>query len=153
MKKIVVVGMGDVLKGDYGAGCTVLEKLAETIPGKEMDYAYLGEDTRFGCGFLYGADLAFVVGALNLSGRPGDLHVWTDDVFWRHAPWMAGEFPVIHGLTEALARTSLAGGLPQQLRFIFIEPRTSEGCGISDPVQKAVMKAVQRILQEARQEQ
>nr|NJM04388.1 hypothetical protein [Desulfobacula sp.] len=77
----------------------------------------------------------------------------TDDVFWRHAPWMAGEFPVIHGLTEALARTGLAGGLPGQLRFIFIEPRTSEGYTISDPVQKAVMKAVQRILQEVRQEQ
>nr|NJM04938.1 hypothetical protein [Desulfobacula sp.] len=53
----MVVGMGNVLKGDYGAGCTVLEKLAETMPKKDIDYAYLGEDTRFGCGFLYGTDL------------------------------------------------------------------------------------------------
>jgi hydrogenase maturation protease len=148
MKKIMIIGMGDVLKGDYGAGCIVLEKLAETVIGEDIEFAYLGQDTRLGCGFLYGADLAIVVGALNLSGMPGVLHCWNAHVFQQHAPWMTREFRVIHGLTEALARADLADGLPRHLCFIFMEPLISEGYGISDPVQRTVTKAVHRILQE-----
>lgn len=65
---------------------------------------------------------------LNLSGKPGALHVWNAPVFWRHTPWMAGEFPMIHALTKALAITELAGGLPKQLCFLFIEPQSNENC-------------------------
>jgi len=45
-----------------------------------------------------------LIGSLNLSGSPGTLHVWIDAIFRQHIRWMSEEFPIIHGLSKALAR-------------------------------------------------
>ncbi|WP_022666015.1 hypothetical protein [Desulfospira joergensenii] len=148
MKKIMIMGLGDVLKGDMGAGCAVLEKMAETVSGKDVDFAYLGCDTRFAAGYLLGVDLAVITGALDLSGRPGTLHIWDQAVFDRNLEWMAKCFPEIRGVALALAQTKLAEGFPGRLVFIWINPLHTETYGISNLVQGAVTRAVWRIHRE-----
>jgi hydrogenase maturation protease len=148
MKKIVILGLGDVLQGDRGAACYVLESVANETAGQSVDISYLGEDPRYAGGLLYKTDLAIIVGTLRLSGVPGGLHVWNGNVFRRHATWLAGEDPAIDRLLATMARTDLAGGFPEKLVFIWIEPKDTHGYQISKPVRRAIAMAVRRIRRE-----
>lgn len=148
MKKIAILGLGDILQGDRGAACYVLESVAGQTVGRSVQIAYLGDNSTFAGGVLYKTDLAIVVGTLDLSGIPGGLHVWNGKVFKQHESWLAGEDPAIGGLLGALAKTDLAGGFPRKLIFIWIEPQYTQGYHISKPVRRAIAMAVKRIRRE-----
>ncbi|BBO82307.1 hypothetical protein [Desulfosarcina ovata] len=148
MKKITILGLGDVLQGDRGAACYVLETVANEISGENIHISYLGDNPAFAGGLLYKTDLAIIVGTLSLSGIPGSLHVWNGRVFRQHAAWVAGEDPAIDRLLSALARADLAGGLARKLVFIWIEPENTNGYEISKPVRGAIAMAVRRVRRE-----
>ena len=148
MQKITIIGLGDVLRGDYGAACYVLEYVAAKTDSDDVQFAYMGNDPRFAGGMLYSADLAIVVGTMRLSGVPGGLHIWNGRVFKQHAAWMAEEDPALRHLLNALARADLAGGFPEKLIFIWIEPQHKEGYTISKPVRGAIRCAARRIFHE-----
>lgn len=148
MKKITILGLGDVLQGDRGVACFVLESMARQIENPAVQIAYFGDNPNYAGGLLYQADLAIVVGTLNLSGIPGGLHVWNGDVFKQHADWMIEEDPAIERLLAALARAELADGLPNKLLFIWIEPKETHCYGLSRPVRAAMAMAVKRIRKE-----
>ena len=148
MKKIVIMGVGDVLQGDMGAGCAVLEKMAETVTGDDIEFAYMARQTRFAATYLLNADLAVITGALDLSGVPGTLHVWNQAVFDSNAEWMANRFDEIRGLSIALGETRLAGGCPKHTVFIWMTPHLTEGIEISGMMQKSVIRAVWQIHRE-----
>ena len=148
MGKIMIMGMGDVLKGDYGAGCAVLEKMAETVSGPDIDFAWVGTQTLGAAGYLMDADLAVITGALDLSGVPGTLHVWDEAVFDQHAPWMAGQFPDIRGLVLSLTQTRMADAFPSRLVFIWMDPHCTRGYGLSELMNGAVIRAVWQIHRE-----
>jgi len=48
----------------------------------------MARQTRFAATYLLEADLAVITGALDLSGFPGTLHVWSQAVFDSNAEWM-----------------------------------------------------------------
>lgn len=148
MKKITILGLGNVFQGDRGAACHVLEAVANETAGRSVHISYLGDNPSYAGGLLYKADLAIIVGTLRLSGVPGGLHVWNGKVFRQHANWMAGEDPAIERLLAALARADLAEGFPQKLVFIWIEPKDTHGYKLSKPVRRVIAKAVKRIRQE-----
>jgi hydrogenase maturation protease len=148
MKKIAILGLGNVLQGDRGAACYVLESVANEIVGRSVHISYLGDNSIFAGGLLYEADLAIIVGTLRLSGIPGGLHVWNGCVFKQHATWLVAEDPAIERLLAALARADLAGGFPEKLVFIWIEPKDTHGYSLTKPVRRAIAMAVRRIRKE-----
>ena len=148
MKKIVILGLGNVFEGDRGAACHVLEAVAKETDGQPVHISYLGDNPNYAGGLLYKTDLAIVVGTLRLSGIPGCLHVWNGGVFKQHAGWMAVEDFAVARLLSALARTELADGFPEKLIFIWIEPEETDGYKISKSVRAAIDKAVRRIRKE-----
>ncbi|WP_419660643.1 hypothetical protein Dvar_10400 [Desulfosarcina variabilis str. Montpellier] len=148
MKKVVILGLGDVLQGDRGAACRVLESVAKETAGKSVHISYLGGNPSFAGGLMYKADLAIIVGTLSLSGVPGGLHVWNGSVFKQHADWIAEEDPAVYRLLTALARADLADGFPEKLIFIWIEPKSMQGYQISKPVRGAIDMAARRIRRE-----
>ena len=152
MKKLAIIGVGDVLRGDHGAACYVLEAVADKTGGENIQFSYMGSDPRSAGGLLYAADLAIIVGTMRLSGVPGGLHVWNGQVFQQHAGWMAAEDPAFRHLLDALARADLAGGFPEKLLFIWIEPQLAEGYEISKPVREAIRLAARRITYELHQQ-
>ena len=117
MQKITIIGLGDVLRGDHGAACYVLESVATKTDSGSVQFAYMGNDPRFADELLYSADLAIVVGTMRLSGVPGGLHIWNGRVFKQHAAWMSEEDPSLRHLLIALARADLAGGFPRKIDF------------------------------------
>jgi hydrogenase maturation protease len=148
MKKIAILGLGDMFQGDRGAAYYVLKSVANEISGEHIHISYLGDNPNYAGGLLYETDLAIIVGALNLSGVPGAMHVWNGRVFEQHAVWLAGEDPAIDRLLAALARADLAGGLPRKLLFVWIEPKETHGYQISKPVRGAIAMATRRIRKE-----
>ena len=46
MKKGLITGLGNVLKGDFGIGCYILEALDQGLLGDRVELAYLGDDPR-----------------------------------------------------------------------------------------------------------
>ncbi|WDP91346.1 MAG: hypothetical protein HUN04_17230 [Desulfobacter sp.] len=148
MKKIMIMGLGDVLQGDLGAGCAVLEKMAETASGEDIEYAYLALDSKYATGYILGADLAIITGALDLSGVPGTLHVWNQKIFDQHVQWMAKSFPIIGGLAWALSRARMWEQFPGRMVYLWIDPHATEGYGLSDLMNKAVIRAVWQIHRE-----
>lgn len=151
MKKAAIIGLGNVLQGDYGAACYILEAVAEKTAGEEaVQICFMGDDPRFAGGVFYETDLSIVVGTLKLSEAPGDIHIWDNTLFQHNAAWLADENPVIERLLGALARADMAGGFPKKLIFIWIEPQITDGYEISEPARNAVSMAVQRIHKELR---
>ena len=84
MKKIAILGLGDMFQGDRGAAHYVLKSVTNEITGHHIHMSYLGDNPSYAGGLLYETDLAIIVGTLNLSGVPGGMHVWNGNVFKQH---------------------------------------------------------------------
>ncbi len=146
--KVSIIGLGNILEGDLGVACHILETISLEPFEDSVQIMYAGDNPRYAGGLIYDADLLIVVGALFLGGPPGRLNKWNFNVFRQHLAWLAAEYLPIRLLIEAIARTELAGKLPQESLFIWIEPQLTLGYGLSIPAQKAVRKATMLIKQE-----
>jgi len=73
--------------------------------------------------------------------------MWSYEVFQHHITWLSDAYQPIRFLAQALARAELVGGLPDDLRFLWIEPHKTEGFGMSGPMRKAMWKGIQAIRQ------
>lgn len=80
--KAAVIGLGDILSGDMGAGCCILEMLAQEIPEGALELRYLARDAQYTGAFLFGVHYAVIVQALAFGGLPGrtsDLLTWASN--------------------------------------------------------------------------
>lgn len=145
MKKASIVGLGDILNGDFGVGCYIIEALEQEQLGDSIHLTYLADDPRYAGGLLYEMDFAVIVGAVNLGGSAGGIHCWDYRTFQHNVAWLINEFHSIELLVDALCRTELAGGFPGDILFLWIEPKATEGVAISREVHKALRLAVQII--------
>jgi hydrogenase maturation protease len=147
LKNALIIGLGDVLNGDEGIGCYILEALAREPVKASVRLLYVGDDPRWAGGSIYAADMVIIVGAFHLGGPAGRMHTWSYEVFRQHMAWMADEYQLIRFLVQALSRADLAGGLPKDLSSLWIEPYRTEGVDMSNRMRKAVWKAIHRIKQ------
>ena len=145
MKKALIIGLGNILKGDLGIGCYILEALTQEQLGESVHLAYLGDDPRYAAGLLYKVDFVIVVSAFNLGGPSGSIHYWSYEVLLQNATWIINENVSIRLLIDALARAEMAGGCPEELSFLWVESQVMEGFEISTAVRKAIWKAVRII--------
>lgn len=145
MKKATIIGLGDIFKGDLGIGCYIIEAFEQERLNDSIQLAYLAEDPRYAGDLLYEMNFVVIVGALNIEGAPGDIHCWSYETFYKNIAWLVNEFPSIRLLVDALAWAELAGKFPEELLFFWIEPKMTEGLGISKEVCKALRKTIQII--------
>jgi Ni,Fe-hydrogenase maturation factor len=142
---VSIVGIGDIAQADFGAACYVLDALARIQFNDAVQLFYLGGEPRCAAGYLYGTQLAIIVGVFCFGGKPGTCHHWDYAVFCQHRAWMAAECPMIQALAKTISANSLADGFPETLRFIWIEPGLTNGYRVSAPVRKAIWKTVHTI--------
>ena len=150
MKRTLVAGMGNLLRGDDGFGVRVLEKLASTtLPvGVEL-YEAGGAGVALAQKLMDGYDACILVDATERQGAPGTLyrlepHITAETV----APTEIG----LHNLDpfKVLILARALNALPADVLVIGCEPlQTEELCQeLSPPVLAAVDRAVDLILRE-----
>ncbi|MBC8199376.1 MAG: hydrogenase maturation protease [Desulfobacterales bacterium] len=145
MKKASIIGLGDILKGDFGIGCYIIEALEQEQLGNSIHLAYLADDPRYAGGLLYEVDFAIIVAAVSMGGPAGGIHCWNYKTFQHNVAWLINEFHSIEFLVDALGRTELAGGFPEDLLFLWIEPKVIEGVALSKEILNAIRPTIQII--------
>ncbi|NMC48066.1 MAG: hydrogenase maturation protease [Desulfovibrio sp.] len=143
--RLAVVGFGNALRGDRGAGLYVLEALDQAGFGSHVALNHIVGDYRTLISCLYDADAAVIVQAAEACGRPGDVHA-LDLPRFRTLAAMDHRVPSQpRALAEALTWIEVGHRLPRKLLILFIEPAPTcdgQGPGPSGPVRRGVRRAV-----------
>jgi hydrogenase 3 maturation protease len=133
--RVAVVGVGNTLRGDDGAGILVVRALAARLPnapdvllidGSTAPENFTGPLRRFR------PDLVIEIDAAHLDQPPGTV-AWVD---WRDADGMSAS---THTLPPSVLATFLSAELGCRMSLLGIQPATLEmGCGLSPEVAEAV---------------
>ncbi len=141
-KRILVAGVGNVLRGDDGFGPAVTELLVGLPEGAEVIETGTGgiallQELMAGCSGL------ILIDAVERGALPGTLFYIEPEI--EHAVHV----PDVHLANPArvLSMAKTIGVLPERVVIIGCQPAdTEELCqGLSPPVQRALAIAVQRI--------
>lgn len=141
MKKACVIGLGNIFRGDLGIGCYVVDALGQDPLGDAVELSYLAEGSHYADAYVYGAKLAIIVQALSLGGVAGGVYRWDMAAFWRNISWLAQTSESMRLLARALGRMEFFDTAPKDLMFVWIEPKVTEGFGISEEARKALRRA------------
>ncbi|AEA46179.1 hydrogenase maturation protease [Archaeoglobus veneficus] len=145
MKKIVVVGIGNILLGDEGFGVKVVEELRKLELPENVeiyDGATLGLQIL---NFLDNADFAIIVDAVKAGGKPGELFVFEIGDAKNRGPMLS-----MHDLdlVKAIEIGKLAYNLPERILVVGVEPeKIEESFELSEKVKNAIPKAVSKVLE------
>jgi hydrogenase maturation protease len=145
--QILVLGVGNILLSDEGAGVRVVEELvrSQTLPcGVEaIDGGTMGLDLL---PYLEGKSHLFIVDAVRSAAEPGTLLV--EELADPPAYFRQKISPHQIGLAELLAVAALTGALPPSITLFGIVPLSlATGMELSAPVAAAVARAVPLLLE------
>jgi len=140
-RKTLVVGMGNTLKGDDGAGCFVCEQLKDTAPQQVIDAGTVPEN-YIGPIIDRSPEVLLVVDAIDFGGSVGEVKIFSPDS-------LSSAAISTHTLSPRLFVDVVCGSIVADVLFVGIQPgQTGLGEGLSADVERAV-GAVAEILKEA----
>ncbi|MFE2100848.1 MULTISPECIES: hydrogenase maturation protease [unclassified Streptomyces] len=148
--RVVVIGVGNPLRGDDGAGPAVVEELRGRVPDGTVLVASDGEPARM-LDLWRGADTVVVVEALRgRPSRPGELHTLTA----AEAAGISRGTASTHafGLGECLALAEALDQLPPRLVVHAVEVTDVRlGTGLSEAVRSVLPALTDRAATSVRQ--
>lgn len=147
MKRILIAGMGNVLRGDDGFGIRVIEQLARIqLPDGVELYEAGGAGIALAQKLMDGYDACILVDATAQKGEPGTLYRFEPEV--ARNPGAMG----MHDLdpSKVLVLAQALNAVPEEVVVIGCVPaQTDELCQeLSSAVSAAVGRAVQMIVGE-----
>ena len=149
-ERVVVLGLGNLLRGDEGLGIRALERLQSRydVPASVqlVDGGTLGLDLL--C-YLEDAERLLVLDAVLTDGPPGSLLRIADD----EVPAFFGMRTSLHevGLVDLLAVARLRGTAPQELVVLGMQPATIDlSLELSAPVAAHLDQLVEATVSELR---
>jgi len=138
--KAGIIGVGNPLRRDDGIGIVLLEKLIEKKDDLPEDIEYIDGGTG-GMNLLHILalfDVALIIDAVNLNGRPGESKLFkSEDVCSKKSPinistHESDVLKIIH-LSKEL------GEIPDQLFIFGVQPKdVSQGDNLSPELQKSI---------------
>jgi hydrogenase maturation protease len=140
-----IIGFGNILGGDFGAGCYIIDALCQEGLGEDIELAYLGEDARYSAAFVVGKRFTVVVQAVVLGRTPGTVCCWDLAGFHQNLSWFSELADCPWQLARSLQWARWLGCYPKDVLFVWIEPRLTDGLGISEEVRRAVRKVIRLI--------
>lgn len=150
MKRILVAGMGNVLRGDDGFGIRVVERLmAVNLPAGVEIYEAGGAGIALAQKLLDGFDACIIVDAAMRGLAPGTLSCIEPEICAQALTIGLHE----QDPAKVLALAAALGALPAQVLLVGCEPFEVDDllAELSPPVAAAVEPAVHRILLELKQ--
>jgi hydrogenase 3 maturation protease len=140
--RVAIVGVGNTMRGDDGAGVLVVRALAERlngasdvliIDGSTAPENFTGPLRRFR------PDLVIEIDAAHLEQPPGTV-AWVD---WRDADGMSAS---THTLPPSVLARFLTADLRCRVSLLGIQPATLEmGCSLSPEVAEAVARLAEQL--------
>lgn len=145
MRRTIIIGIGNVQRGDDGAGIIAAEKLEDmNIPGAEI--AFCGGDAGELMEMWKGFDRAILIDAMRSGRNPGkEIRIEASE---KEVPAeiFSGYSTHNFGLGEAVEMARVLGELPKEVIIFGIEGVNFEiGTGISSEVMKGVDEVVKAI--------
>ncbi|WP_031174100.1 hydrogenase maturation protease [Streptomyces durhamensis] len=143
-RRVVVIGVGNLLRGDDGIGPATVEALRGRVPDDTELVVSDGEPARM-LDLWRGADAVVLVEALRTSpARPGELHTLTPAEAAGHALGTASTHAF--GLGECLALAEALDQLPPKLVVHAVEVAdVALGAGLSPAVRSALPELTERV--------
>lgn len=131
-KRVLVLGLGNVLLTDDGIGVFAVEKLKSSYEFSEevdvVDGGTLGLDLLV---LIEGRQRVLIIDAVDFGKKPGSIAVLEDE----EIPRLLSTGLSVHtiGLADVLSALMLSGQMPLKMSLIGIQPETLEpGMGISE---------------------
>ncbi|MEU5439909.1 hydrogenase maturation protease [Streptomyces griseofuscus] len=148
--RVVVIGVGNPLRGDDGVGPATVEALRGRVPDDTALTVSDGEPARM-LDLWRGADTVVVVEAVRTRpARPGELHTLTAADAASRTAATASTHAL--GLGECLALAEALGRLPQRLVVHAMEVADVElGAPLSEAVRSALPELIERVAASVRQ--
>ena len=147
-KKILVLGLGNILQTDEGIGVHVINYLKKRNSIKNLDLVDGGTHSFSLAGPIEEADKMVVVDTAELNSLPGSVKVFEGiemDAFVAN-----GKKSSAHeiGLKDALSMALLSGKLPAHRALIGIQPgKFGWGEEPTEKVKQAIPRASQRVFE------
>ena len=137
---LLVLGLGNLLLGDDGAGLAVLEQLAKAPSVTGPEFLDGGTQGLALVPHIAGRRGLLVLDAVSLGSPAGTVHLLDG---WNYAVPHASTAHESN-VAELLAASALLGEMPEQVKIIGIEPaRIVTGIGLSPEVSRALTHAVE----------
>jgi hydrogenase maturation protease len=149
MKRIGVIGIGNVLMGDDAFGPHVISALQAgyEFPAN-VEVRDMGTPGLDLTAYLTGLGALILVDTVKAAGPPGALRLYTRAEILRHAP-QPRLSPHDPSLKEALLMADLAGGGPRDVLLVGAVPASvATGVGLGPAVRAAIPGAVSAVLAE-----
>lgn len=148
-KRIVVLGLGNILNHDEGAGVYALKELENIAPEEIRARAELVDGGVLGMDLLpyvEGATHLLILDAVDGAAEPGRVVEYQEEeieLFYRgRISWHQ------LGFQEVLAVAKVRGKFPEQVHLIGVQPKDiSTGLGLSAEVKKAVQEMARKGLE------
>jgi len=141
----LVLGFGNVLLTDDGAGVHIVEQLRSTLDPDLANFIDAGTMSFSLLSYIEATDSMLVIDAGELDRTPGTLGLFEDaamDEFLKSPRWRT-----VHevGLIDLLDTARLLGTIPARRALLCIQPsHTGWGEALSSPVERAVPDAMRQ---------
>ena len=139
---ILVLGVGNALLGDDGAGLLLLSELSREADawGREVEFLDGGTQGLALLDHIAGRRALLILDAVKLGAAPGAVHVLRE---WRR-PSARSSSAHESNVTELLEASTLLGECPERVALVGIEPcRIATGMELSQPVARALARAAE----------
>jgi hydrogenase maturation protease len=144
MKRIAVIGIGNILMSDDGAGVRVLE-LLKNLP-KNVSIVELATGGMTLLHKLDGLDTAIIVDAVDFGGKPGEVRVFRPEEVKsiKTVGYSLHDLDIL----KVLELAKQMGTLPKHVFIAAIQPGSLEmGEGLSPEVEGALTELARRIVE------
>lgn len=143
-----IIGIGNPLMGDDGAGIAAAQRLQQAGLGPEVEVIDGGTAGLALLDLMEGAARVVLVDAVRMGLAPGQVCCFTPAQMILHPDSAGGAHG--GGLAEVLALGEVMNLLPP-LRIWGIEPQNiTPGIGLSEPVKKGLELLLKKLLEELR---
>jgi hydrogenase maturation protease len=150
--RTLILGIGNTLLSDEGAGIHMLDYLREHFPElPEVDYLDGGTLSFTLATWIEAAGNLIVIDAAELQAPPGSVEVFAGQEMDRFAGKTKRSVHEV-SLGDLLAIAHLTGALPERRALIAIQPQNIDwGSSLSTPVREALPAAAQQVADLLRQ--
>lgn len=138
---ILVLGIGNLLLSDDGAGLALLEELRKETRDPRVEFIDGGTQGLALLNRISGRKFVLFVDAVARGATPGAIHTMTGEEVLAGSP--SGTTAHETGARELLAAAMLTGDMPEAVRIVGIEPESFDtSIGLSRRVQSVLPEAV-----------